>query len=239
MTMKNKSSLTIPQAVKVYTGNSFIANTLEASAVFIGILCFTIVVGLTIAAISKGFDIDAMKESFINNRKNGDTYVLDIYIGMFASLFPALMSLAGYTKDYPGGKYFRTVQGEFDTFRKFTIGSYIAAFIEIAIFFLFIVLSQIYRLTTNGLTFVISMFIFCLLCAPVTRFTMTVRNIFLRSMALAISCLLTTGAGVMTPTLAPGVRAVILAAAAVLTMVLTPISLKVYLKNYRQHLWTE
>ena len=76
--MKNKSSLTIPQAVKVYTGNSFIANTLEASAVFVGVLCSVIVIGLLIAAFSKGFDIDAMKESFINNRKNGDTYVFDI-----------------------------------------------------------------------------------------------------------------------------------------------------------------
>ena len=237
--MKNKSTLTISQAVKVYTGNSFIVNTLEASAVFVGVLCSVIVIGLLIAAISKGFDIDAMKESFINNRKNGDTYVFDIFIGIFASFFPALMSLAGYTNDYPGGKYFRTVQGGFDTFRKFTIGSYIAAFIEIAIFFLFIVLSQIYRLTTNGLTFVISMFIFCLLCTPVTRFTMTIHNIYLRSMALAISFLLATGAGVITPALDPGVRAVILAAAVVFTIVLTPISLKVYLTNYRQHLWTE
>lgn len=83
------------------------------------------------------------------------------------------------------------------------------------------------------------MFIFCLLCAPVTRFTITIHSNLLRGMALVISCLLATGAGVMTPTLAPGVRAVILAAAVVFTIVLTPISLKVYLKNYRQHLWTE
>ncbi len=228
--MKN-NTLTLSQAHKLYTGNSIGQYVLKLNLG--GILAYTssIIFFLIIMMLSKGNISGAFKEL------NG-TAVVNTFLTIDAGVILMITELINYGKQYPGGKYFRTVKGGFDTYKKMknaALAARVVSLISIMIFGAIMDLSSIIKLT-HGTSDILYIGAFLLISIGLVNFMGSIKNLALRGFLTPFVIFVAGLFGVILPDIFDSNTGIALAFT-VAAIPLIIISQKVMLNDYQKNKW--
>ena len=227
------NSLTLSQAHKIYTGDSMGMFALKLS--FGGILMYsaTIFTFFIIMLLSEGNVSDALKEL-------SGTALINTFLTMDAGIVLMITGLMQYDKQFPGGKYFRTVNGGFDTYRKMKNASLIAR--VIALISIMLVGAIFDRLGLFKLSFgtndVIYIGAFLLISIGLVNFMNLIRNPAVRGLSTPFIIFAAGLLGVILPNILDG-KIYFALAVAVIAVPFIVISQKVMLNDYKKNKWNK
>ena len=206
------NSLTLSQAHKLYTGNSMGTSAMILS--LFGILSYLaslLFIFLT-SWISRGNAAEAMQEL------NGTT-VVNILLAVDSGIILMITGLINYDKQYPGGKYFRSVTGGFETYRKLKSASLITRIAALSAVMIFGALTDILGIIrfTNGMSDCFYIGAFLLVSVALVNFMGLIKNPAVRGFLTPFVVFAAGVFGVMLPRVFDGniVTALVLAAAAI------------------------
>ena len=129
--MRNKSPLTVSQALKVYTGTGLAGTILGLAAYECVFYVGAYAAMALVIALSDG-------TSFLEATANiAETPAADSIMAFASALINCFILLVPHDRNAPGGKLFRTVRGGFGTFTRSRIGIYISAVLAALIFCVF------------------------------------------------------------------------------------------------------
>ncbi|SFD25123.1 hypothetical protein [Ruminococcus albus] len=224
------NTLTLSQAHKIYTGDSMGLYALKLSIGGILMYSATILTFFIIMLLSKGNVSAAL------NEMSGST-LTNTFLTIDAGIILMITGLIQYDRHLPGGKYFRTVNGGFDTYRKMKNASLIARVISLISIMLFGALFD--RLGILKLAFgtsgVIYIGAFLLLNIGLVNLIDLIKNPAVKG--LSTSIVLVAGlAGVISPDITDG-NIYFALAVAVTAVPFIIISQKIMLNNYKKNKW--
>ena len=124
--MESNAPLPPSQALKLYSGKSIGEMIFFFAGIALVGYLSTILIFLLLIGLDNGF-ANARQEIC-------DTLMSNMFLAIDGGIVTSLMSLMTYDKEIPGGKYFRSVKGGFETYKKMRIGNLITA---ITVIFLF------------------------------------------------------------------------------------------------------
>ncbi|HAG14473.1 MAG TPA: hypothetical protein DCG49_11530 [Ruminococcus sp.] len=229
----NNNTLTCSQAHKIYTGNGMGMYALKLSIGGILMYAATLITFFLITLLSKGNASDAMQEL-------SGTTLINTFLTMDTGIILMITGLMHYDKQLPGGKYFRTVKGGFDTYRKMknaALIARIAALTAIMIFGAIIDLLGICRLA-YGTGDVIYIGAFLLLSIGLTNYMNLIKEPAARGISAPFIIFAAGLPGVILPTVFDGNIFFALAVAAI-AIPLIIISQKVMLNDYKKNKWNQ
>ena len=231
----NKSPLTIPQALKIYTGAGFLPNvlliTLYECLFFLGTIA-----GLTfVVSLSEGMTfIDAITDI-------STTPAYDIVMPFMPALINCLVILGRTDRNAPGGKFFRTLKGGIDTFVRSRIGIYICLSISLLIFSGFVLTLNAVGIikTQNGILTVAAMLLSVILSLGAGTFALLFRNDFLRGIMATILCIALPIAcdTLLLMSAQLGAAPPAFTAAGIIAAGLLALSFRIYLSYHEKNLW--
>lgn len=227
---KTKSSLTMSQALKLYNGASLPVLTLQFSGAMIVFYLVSIAFFTLLLGLDKGFAEahKAISEEIVSN----------VYMGIIAGSSTAILSALTYEKRLPGGKFFRSVKGGFATYRKMRIAFQLSIVTGICLYAgVICALNAIIPIMKHGTPTCISVALFLLLGTGIVNLINLIKNDLARSVSnilLLFACGLT---GVLTVFVGEGQLGIVHIVAAILAVVLMPISHTLMLASYRKHRW--
>lgn len=228
----NKSSLTISQALKLYTGTG-LAGTILGLAVYEVVFyaaaaaCMTIII-----MFSEGISY-AGAVSNIAETPAGDCVMV------FApGIINCIVLLSQYSKDKPGAKMLRTVKGGFGTFVNYRAGVYISELLSTILFGAAALLLDIAGIAKihGGLSAVIALVVSNIAAIGIITFILPAKNEFVLGAGSVITMFAVTGActimlSMFFDDLIPHLIVGIVGA------VLVAVSSKVYFAYYRKNRW--
>ncbi|MCR5143548.1 MAG: hypothetical protein K6C68_13690 [Ruminococcus sp.] len=227
------NTLTLSQAHKIYTGDSMGMFALKLSAGGILMYSATILTFFIIMLLSEGNVSDAMKQL-------SGTALINTFLTMDAGIVLMITGLVHYDKQLPGGKYFRTVKGGFDTYRKMKNASLIARVIAlISIMLVGAVFDRmgLFKLA-YGTSDVIYIGAFLLISIGLVNFMNLIKNPAVRGFTTPFIIFAAGLPGVVLPNISDGNIYVALAVA-VTAVPLILISQKVMLNDYKKRKWSK
>lgn len=227
--MENKrSSIPWLKAYELYTGRSFLNNTLKLTLFSIALYMFFILFTAFISGIEgEGF-------------KNGIDSTANLFIvNVYGSLFVLMRLWSNGAKEDPGGKFFRTVKGGFDTYAKAHTAIICEAAVMIILFFAVAALISKAGILPlmYGIKGCVSSAVFVFLARPAASFFKMIENNALRSITMTLVFYLVVSMGTVTLILTDGRLGWVHVAAAAAAVILTVISEKVVLDNFRKKHW--
>lgn len=227
---KNKTSLTISQALKIYNGSSLPTLTLQFSIVNTALYIATITFFTLLIGAENGFA--AAREEV------SESLVSSMFLAMDGSIAVFMTSVLTYEKKIPGGKFFRTVKGGFDTYKKMRAALVLSTIIGICLYTgIICVLNAVIPIMIYGTATCVSIAVFLLLGTGITNLINLLEHALARSV-LNIVILFALGlVGVFTVYISNGKLGMIHMTAAILAIVIIPISHKLMLASYRKHRW--
>lgn len=227
------NSLKLSQAHKIYTGDSMGMFALKLSIGGILMYSATIFTFFIIMLLSEGNVSDAMKEL-------SGTALINTFLTMDAGIILMITGLMQYDKQFPGGKYFRTVNGGFDTYRKMKNASLIAR--VIALISIMLVGAIFDRLGLFKLSFgtndVIYIGAFLLISIGLVNFMNLIRNPVVRGLSTPFIIFAAGLLGVILPNILDG-KIYFALAVAVIAVPIIMISQKVMLNDYKKRKWSK
>ena len=227
------NSLTLSQAHKIYTGDSMGMFALKLSIGGILMYSATIFTFFIIMLLSEGNVSDALKEL-------SGTALINTFLTMDAGIVLMITGLMQYDKQFPGGKYFRTVNGGFDTYRKMKNASLIARVIALISI---MVVGAIYdSLGLFKLSFgtndVIYIGAFLLISIGLVNFMNLIKNPAVRGLSTPFIIFAAGLLGVILPNILDG-KIYFALAVAVIAVPFIVISQKVMLNDYKKNKWNK
>ena len=224
-------TLTLSQAHKIYTGSSMWLYALKLGICGVLMYFASILSFFVISMLSKWDASDALKEIT-------DIGLINIFLTVDAGIILMITGLMQYNKAYPGGKYFRTVNGGFETYRKMKAASTVArvtALMMILIFGVLVDVSGTFTLT-HGISGAVYIGAFLLVCVGLIDLLSLIKSPALRGCVTPIIIFGAGALGVVTPDIFDGKLYFPIAVAA-FAVPLIIISQKVMLANYKKHKW--
>lgn len=229
---KNRS-LTCSEALKLYTGKN-IAETLVKVTIMAACLLgvFTMLVW-GIGIFAKDMDAAMIKEMCERS----------FSIGLGLSIYCAIGSFMMYARTFerglPGGKFFRTVKGGFDTYKKVRFAQHFAAMYAVVIYYVMLVILMKAGLISVrfGLNACISAALFTILSMCVVNFLTVVQEPLRRGYLMTIPLMAFPAAGILLLELTDGRLGVLHIVVAVLDVAGSIISQKVMLSFFKKHRW--
>ena len=221
----NRSDITYAEAYRIYNGKGFCENVAKISITALGMF----LIGIFLLCF-----ISFMSGNGFLNPEAADA-LMPVWCGITAMLRMFLY----YEKDSPGGKYFRTVKGGFDTFVRADIMTAAERILTTLAYLAVVVVLDATGLIKlkYGINSCISTFIFIMLFVAVSMFLKLLGNKALAGVCFSIVLLLTIGVGYAAMSLTDGkIGAPHIAAAAAIAF-LMPISLRAVHINYRKKYW--
>ncbi|MBR1592512.1 MAG: hypothetical protein IJ666_05820 [Ruminococcus sp.] len=227
----NKSTLTFSQALKLYTGNSiqkFVLKSVPVTflAYMATLVCFHILLGLEngIAAAHK-----EITESLIS----------DMFMMMDCTIGIAIIMTLTFEKRLPGGKFFRTTKGGFDTYKKMRAALSIAIITLVVLY-----ISAVYIVNavgifplSNGFGSCVSTAIFLILAVGINNFAYMIKNDVARSLTNLFVFFVFGIIGILSAEVVDGSLGIFHLIMAIMTVGVVPISHKLMLENYRKNRW--
>ena len=227
------NSLTLSQAHKIYTGDSMGMFALKLSIGGILMYSATIFTFFIIMLLSEGNVSGALKEL-------SGTALINTFLTMDADIVLMITGLIHYDKQFPGGKYFRTVNGGFDTYRKMKNASLIAR--VIALISIMGAGAIIDRLGLFKLSFgtndVIYIGAFLLISIGLVNFMNLIKNPAVRGLSTPFIIFAAGLLGVILPNILDG-KIYFAIAVAVIAVPFIVISQKVMLNDYKKNKWNK
>lgn len=229
---ENKSPLTVPQSLKLYTGNGILL--FAAQLVWLEMLFFiaSSAVLILMIMLGEGMSYAEAAESL------ADVPVIDILMALSVSFMNCLMLNTQYKKGFPGGKLFRTVKGGFDTFAGYIKGAYIAVLIASAAdccVFLLLDTTGLVKLH-GGISAVIAAVVSMTVALSVAALALMSEYVGIRVLvSVLMPAGIVTAGALLLPALDMGyIPHIITGVAGTVFMV---ISAKAYLSYYKKNLW--
>lgn len=227
------NSLTLSQAHKIYTGDSMGMFALKLSLGGILMYSASIFTFFIIMLLSEGNVSDVLKEL-------SDTTLINTFLAMDAGIVLMITGLMQYDKQLPGGKYFRTVNGGFDTYKKMKNASLIAR--VIALISIMVVGAIFDRLGLFKLSFgtndVIYIGAFLLISIGQVNFMNLIKKPAVRGLSTPFIIFAAGLLGVILPNILDG-KIYFALAVAVIAVPFIVISQKVMLNDYKKRKWSK
>lgn len=224
---KNKSTVSFMEAFRIYKGDSFISQC----------AWLTLVPLITLAVYKFAFVFMGMLGNGIEKKSesNLNFVIVALSCGVVVILRLVLMN----DKETPGGKYFRTVKGGFDTYAKAQIAFWAQTVAAVTTFLVIVlVLNAIGLLPIKRCVIsLISIFIFVFLGSAIASFFKMINNVSVRQCIILLVFLILYSPGLVVETVCDKMSPIFLGAAAAATVLLTIISEIVVLKNYKKKHW--
>ncbi|MDE7089282.1 MAG: hypothetical protein K2O54_04105 [Prevotella sp.] len=227
---KNKTSLTISQALKMYNGSSLPMLTLQFSCIMEALYIASIAFFTLLIGAENGFA--AAREEV------SETLMGSMFLAMDGSISVAMISVLTYEKKLPGGKFFRTVKGGFDTYKKMRAALILSTIIGICLYMgIICVLNAVIPIMIYGTATCISVSVFLLLGVGIVNLVNVIKNDLVRTLLNLILLIALSLVGVFTVYSSDGRLGIVHIISAILAIVLIPISHKLMLVSYRKHRW--
>lgn len=227
---KNKTSLTISQALKIYNGSSLPTLTLQFSCVM-AVLYIATIAFFTLL-IGAGNSFAAAREEVI------ESHISSIFLTMVGGIAVSITSVLTYEKKLPGGKFFRSVKGGFDTYKKMRAALVLSTIIGICLYTgIICVLNAVIPIMIHGTATCISVAVFQVLGVGIVNLVNAIKNDLARVLLNLILLLALSLVGVITVYASDGKLGSVHITAVILAIVIIPISHKLMLASYRKHRW--
>ncbi len=227
------NSLTLSQAHKIYTGNSMGLYALKLSAGGILMYLATLLTMVLLPALDGG-NITTVWSDY------NASAITNTFLTMDAGIVLMITGLIHYDKQLPGGKYFRTVNGGFDTYRKMKNASLIARVITlISIMGAGAIIDRLglFKLAF-GTSDVIYIGAFLLISIGLVNFMNLIRNPVVRGLSTPFIIFAAGLLGVILPNILDG-KIYFALAVAVIAVPIIMISQKVMLNDYKKRKWSK
>lgn len=226
-----RNSLTLSQAHKLYTGNSMGKSALLLSlfavlGYFASLLCIFLM-----SWLSEGNPADAMREL-------KGSVIINVFLAMDSGIILMITGLINYEKHNPGGKFFRSVNGGFDGYRKMKNAALINRLAALFTVMLLGALADILGITKlrNGTSDVIYIAAWSLIGVALVNFMGLVKNPALRGLFTPPVVFAAELFGLILPSVFDGNPVIALAAAAA-AVPLIILSQNVMLNDYKKNHW--
>lgn len=227
---KNKTSLTISQALKMYNGSGLPTLTLQFSIVITALYIATITFFTLLIGAENGFAAarEEVSESLISS----------MFLALDGGIVVAVISVLTYEKKLPGGKFFRSVKGGFNTYKKMRTALVLSTIIGICLYLgIICILNAVIPIMIYGTATCISIAVFLFLGVGIVNLINVIRNDIARTVLNLILLLALSLVGMFTVYSSDGKLGIVHIIAAILAIVLIPISHKLMLASYRKHRW--
>lgn len=227
---KNNSSLTISQALKVYSGSGLPKMILKFTCIMTIIYIGSIVFLTLLIGLQSGFET-AHKEI-------SETPFISIFLAMYGGIDVVIISVMTYEKKIPGGKFIRSVKGGFETYKKVRTALTLTTIIAICVSMgVICALNTVMPIFKNGTATCVSVTVFLMLGIGTANFVNMIENELARSFLNIIILIALSTAGVLTVYLSNGRLGTVHIIAAILAALLIPVSHKMMLASYRKNRW--
>lgn len=232
---KNSSTVTIPQAMKIYQGSSMLKGMvllmILPTAILLGAMVWVLIIGL----MEQGGNFSATV------KKLCDSSVANFIFGMILAPTLATEIMLTHDRELPGGKFVRTVKGGFSTFAKFRTGMLICMIVQSAGYLALVALINVTGLLPFkwGMASVAATAISALLTIGLCSFILVIRNYLTRSLLMMITAFALVAIGPLSLFVTDGKLTIIHLAAAAAAVILTIVSHKFVLAYYKKNRWLE
>ena len=227
------NSLTLSQAHKIYTGNCMGLYTLKLSVGGVLMYLATLLTMVLLPALDGGNITTVWSDYNVSA-------ITNTFLTMDAGIVLMITGLIHYDKQLPGGKYFRTVNGGFDTYRKMKNASLIARVITlISIMGAGAIIDRLglFKLAF-GTSDVIYIGAFLLISIGLVNFMNLIRNPVVRGLSTPFIIFAAGLLGVILPNILDG-KIYFALAVAVIAVPFIVISQKVMLNDYKKRKWSK
>ena len=125
-----KNELSVFQAYRLYTGDGLLENIFMFSVSEM-LLYFVLSCSNRFAffSLSEQSFFDTLKIVFANLSRRDESDLFSCMIGLVVGI--GVLLIQRYDKSTPGGKFFHTVKGGFDTFKKYRVGVFLSILIPV------------------------------------------------------------------------------------------------------------
>ena len=174
---------------------------------------------------------------------DSDTVPEPLFGITIASIYGTMLVLtrmmASYDKNIPGGKFFRTVKGGFDTYAKAQKAFIVEGAISLILFCMFLAILDAIGIIEigNGIGSCIALVITIFLARAIASFSRMIKNSITRMIMIMFVFFVVDLLGVLQIEAFGGKIGLLHVVLAVVTIVLTIISEKAVLHNYRKKYW--
>ena len=175
---KNKSNISISDAMKIYNGTDPVKQT----------LCLWGIAALTFYVLYlfiRFFIVSTLGQVFEPDNSEATGALSRTTFAMFMYYVCAFGTIIGQMKEYythsTGGKYFRSVRGGFGTYSRMKTGQIISEVCGLVFYIIIILLvNSVLHLTDGGLAISVTVFIVSLLWSSFAKLIRMIPNHFLR-----------------------------------------------------------
>ncbi|WP_295081220.1 hypothetical protein [Ruminococcus sp.] len=221
----NISDITYAKAYRIYRGRGFAENAAKYSLLMLGLFLMSMLLLSTISYLSgEGFS---------------DSDAADTFVPVWGGMTAMLRMFQYFEKNSPGGKFFRTVKGGFDTFVRADIMNAAECILTTLVFFAAAALLEAAGLIRleYGINSCISAFIFTMLFVAVSMLIKLMGNRVLAGVCFGTVFLIMIGAESAVMSLTGGKIGAPHIAVAAAAAVILPVSLRAVHTNYRKKYW--
>ncbi len=225
-----KNNSTLSQALSIYTGDSIPKFIFRFTAFATLLYAGTVLFFFLMIALQSGFS--RTYEDF-----KGDAFIA-MYIGMDIAIVIAVTLLSTYEKDEPGGKFFRSVSEGFDAFTKMrtalTLAVPASTIVSLAVIFL---INTAAGFDKKIAAICLSTGAFLLLAIALANFLNMIGSKTARGLLTTLMLMIFGAGGAMLAFEKDDRLGIIQIIAAVLGIVLLPVSNRAFLAHYRKKRW--
>lgn len=223
----NKSTVSYPNAYRIYTGRSFTNGVIWLSIA--SVLLFSSL--MLIMILLMYIDND-------NAQELEPTFGITI-ASIYGSMQVIMRMITLYDKSMPGGKFFRTVKGGFDTYAKAQKAFIAEGAISLIVFCSFLAIIDAIGIMEigDGIGSCIILIITIFLARAIASFSRIINNSVMRMIMIIFVFFVTDLLGVLQIEAFGGKVGFLHVVLAIVTVALTIISEKAVLHNYRIKYW--
>lgn len=218
------------QAVKIYIGSGFFKQTLQFTCIMTVIYVVTIAFFFLMICAESGFAAarNEVCESFMSN----------MFLAIDGGIGVALLSVQTFEKKLPGGKFFRSVKGGFDTYKKARTALVLSVIIGICLYIGIIgALNAVIPFMRYGAATCVSVAVFLLLGVGIVNLISVIKNDLARTLLSFMQMFGISLVGAFTVHITKGELGIVHITAAILAILLIPVSHKLMLASYRKRRW--
>lgn len=218
------------QAVKIYNGSSLPFLTLQFTCILTVMYVVTIAFFFLMTCAERGFAAarEELFESFMSN----------MYLAICGGFGVAVVSVQTFEKKLPGGKFFRSVKGGFDTYKKVRTALLLSVIIGICLYIGIIgALNAVVPIMNYGAATCVSVAVFLLLGVGIVNLISVIKNDLARTVLSFMQMFVLSVVGVFIVHITKGELGIVHIIAAILGIVLIPVSHKLMLASYRKRRW--